>query len=156
MDKLFILCDSPPLFMLVKHNRISAVPFTGLDADITPLFPVESRGEADGVSFLRKQIPVTPGFAITNYKSQGDTIERGILDLKLSSANTSQLKTSHKNYTSLNVQLGRIKSFAGLWLREPIQLSDLQSQPDPGLAEEVQRLTSLQQRTLTIWASAFR
>jgi hypothetical protein len=36
-----------------------------------------------------------------------------------------------EHYTSLNVQLGRIRSLAGLWLREPIQLADVPEQARP-------------------------
>jgi hypothetical protein len=157
MDEPFVLCDSPPLFVLVKHNGIGALSFTGLDTDVTPLYPIESRSDVDGVSFSRMQIPITPGFAITNFKSQGATYESAILDLKITPSNTTQSasrsKINHKHYTSLNVQLGRVKSFAGVWLREPIQLSDVQSRPDPALEIEVQRLVALEQNTITAWTS---
>ena len=68
MDEPFILCDSPPRFILVRHNRVSALPFTSLDTDVTPVFPIESRSEIDGFLFSRTQIPLTPAFAITNYE----------------------------------------------------------------------------------------
>ena len=155
MDEPFILCDSPPRLILVRHNRISALPFTSLATDVTPVFPIESRSEIDGVLFTRTQIPLTPAFAITNYKSEGETIPSGILDLKISSTktDTSRPKINHKHYTSLNVQLGRITSLAGLWLREPIQLSDVQYKPDPALQVEVDRLAALDQSTIKVWSS---
>jgi hypothetical protein len=43
VDDLFVLCDSPPRFMLVEHNRIGAWPFTSLSTDLTPLYPIASR-----------------------------------------------------------------------------------------------------------------
>jgi hypothetical protein len=155
MDKPFILCDSPPSFLLVKHDRIGTTCFPGLDQDTTPLYPIESRGEVDGVSFTRTQIPITPGFAITDFKSQGKSVDEAIIDIKLdyTSSGPHQPHINHKHYTSLNVQLGRIKSLAGLWLREPIQLADVQSRPDPALYNEVRRLEALEVRTLGVWLS---
>jgi hypothetical protein len=40
-----------------------------------------------------------------------------------------------------------------LWLREPIQLSDVQYKPDPALQVEVDRLTALDQSTIKAWSS---
>ena len=152
-DDPSIICDSPPLFVLVRHNRINTSAFTSLKCDITPLFPIERRSDVKGVSFTRLQIPFTPGFAITNYKSQGDTFESAILDLKLTSAKTaaSLPKISLKNYASMNIQLRKIKSLVGPWLRESITISDIQSKPDPALQVKVQRLAILEQRTIERW-----
>jgi hypothetical protein len=156
MDEPFVLCDSPPLFILTKHNRIGAPSFSGLDQDITPLFPVESRSEVDGVAFSRMQVPISPGFAITDFKSQGISVDKGIVDIRINPANSPPREpgVNHKNYTSLNVQLGRIRSLDGLWLREPIQLADVQSKPDPALHVEVERLRVLEEQTIRLWTSA--
>jgi hypothetical protein len=78
MDQPFIVCDSPPLFLLVKHDRIGTTCFPGLDQDTTRLYPVESRGEVDSVSFTRTQVPITPGFAITDFKNQGKSFDEAI------------------------------------------------------------------------------
>ena len=156
MDEPFVLCDSPPLFILTKHSRIGVASFSGLDQDITPLFPIESRSEVDGVAFSRMQVPISPGFAITDFKSQGISVDKGIVDIRINQANSRprQPGVNHKHYTSLNVQLGRIRSLAGLWLREPIQLADVQSKPDPALYIEVERLRGLEEQTIRVWTSA--
>ena len=156
MDEPFVLCDSPPLFILTKHNRIGAPSFSGLDQDITPLFPIESRSEVDGVAFSRMQVPISPGFAITDFKSQGRSVDKAIVDIRINRANSRprQPGVNHKHYTSLNVQLGRIRSLDGLWLREPIQLADVQSKPDPALHVEVERLMGLEEQTIRLWTSA--
>ena len=155
MDDLFVLCNLPPLFILIKHDRNGAAGFTGLDQDITPLYPIESRGEVDGVSFTRMQVPMTPAFAITDFKSQGKSVAEACVDIKTSHTNSHRRQpgVNHKNYTSLNVQLGRIKSFAGLWLREPIELADVQNRPDPALLIEDERLRTLEAQTIERWSS---
>ena len=47
-----------------------------------------------------------------------------------------------------------IRSLDGLWLREPIQLADVQSKPDPALHVEVERLRGLEEQTIRLWTSA--
>src|SRR5271156_5687132 len=103
MDKPFVLCDSPPLFILTKHNWIRAPSISGLDQDITPLFPIESRSEVDGVAFSRIQVPIAPGFAITDFKSQGRLVDKAIVDIRFNQANSRprQPGFNHKHYTSL-------------------------------------------------------
>src|ERR1700710_2415016 len=68
-------------------HRNGASAFTGLDQDITPLYPIESRGEVDGVSFTRIQVPMTPAFAITDFKSQGKSVAEACVDIKTSHTN---------------------------------------------------------------------
>jgi hypothetical protein len=153
MDDLFVLCNSPPRFMLVEHNRIGARPFTSLSTNLTPLYPIESRSELDGFSFVRSQVPVSPGFAITDFKCQGRSVDRAVVDIKptLRKNLTKRPDVSHKYYTSLNVQLGRVRSLSGLWLRERISLEDVSHKPDPALHVEMERLLSLEKRTIDLW-----
>jgi hypothetical protein len=47
-----------------------------------------------------------------------------------------------------------VRSLDGLWLREPIQLADVQSKPDPALHIEVERLRGLEEQTVRVWTSA--
>jgi hypothetical protein len=41
---------------------------------------IESRSEIDGFSFIWNQVPVSPGFAITDLKSQGRSVNKAIID----------------------------------------------------------------------------
>ena len=102
------------------------------------------------------QVPISPGFAITDFKSQGRSVDKAIVDIRINQANSRPRKpgVNHKHYTSLNVQLGRIRSLDRLWLREPIQLADVQSKPDPALHVEVERLRGLEEQTIRLWTSA--
>jgi len=81
-----------------------------------PIFPVQMRGEIpsmSGLPFNRHQVPLTLGFAITDYKCQGSTFTRLVLDLRfLGQRGIDQ----HKKWTSLNIQLGRLRSLSGVWL----------------------------------------
>jgi hypothetical protein len=137
----------------VEHNRIGARPFTSLSTDLTPLQPIDSRSEIDGFSFVRSQIPVSPGFAITDFKCQGRSVDKAVIDIKPTLRRNLYRRSdiSHKCYTSLNVQLGRVRSLSGLWIRERITLEDVGYKPDPALHIEMERLLFLEKRTLDLW-----
>jgi hypothetical protein len=109
------------------------------EKDLTTKQPVKVR---------RTQVPLTPAFAITDYKSQGGTM----MELETSLAFSKMKKgSSHYKWTSLNVQLRRLVSFAGLGLMEEITMDDVQYRPDPQLQLELQRLEALAIPTASRW-----
>lgn len=103
-----------------------------------------------GLLFYRHQVPLTLGFAFTDYKSQGSTFDRLILDLLFGKQRGVD---QHGKWTSINVQLGRVKTLSGVWLREPITLEDVSFAPHPDLRVELSRLEALEQQTLASWDS---
>jgi hypothetical protein len=106
--------------------------------------------EMSNLPFRRYQVPVTLGFAITDYKCQGCTFNSLVLDLKFP---PQRGLSEHKKWTSINVQLGRLRSLSGVWLRDPITLTDLQASPHKDLRVEILRLEEIEQRTLRSWAA---
>ena len=102
------------------------------------------------MSVTRHQVPVTPAWAITDYKVQGSTYEAVTLDLhqqSIGSKNTS----SHKRYCSCYVQLSRVRSLQGLFLLQPVTLKDLSGKPDKLLVLEDQRIAHLAISTEIAW-----
>jgi hypothetical protein len=93
---------------------------------------------------------MTLGFAFTDYKCQGCTFHSLIVDLKFP---PQRGLSEHKKWTSINVQLGRLRSLSGVWLREPITLADLQASPHKDLQIEISRLEQIEQSTLQSWAA---
>ena len=87
-----------------------------------------------GLSFYRHQVPLTLGFAFTDYKSQGSTFDRLILDLFFGERRSVY---QHGKWTSINDQLGRVKSLLGVWLRHPITRQDASFTPYPDLRIEL-------------------
>ena len=67
------------------------------------------------------------GFAITNFKNQGKSVDSACINIKLGYKNSHpcQPDVNHKHYTSLNIQLRRVRSLARLWLQELIKLADV-------------------------------
>ena len=103
-----------------------------------------------GLLFYRHQVPLTLGFAFTDYKSQGSTYVSLNLDLVFGKQRGVD---QHGKWTSINVQLGRVKSLSGVWLREPITLEDVSFTPHPDLRVELSRLEALERQTLASWDS---
>jgi hypothetical protein len=106
--------------------------------------------EMSNLPFRRYQIPITLGFAITDYKCQGSTFDNLIVDLKFP---IQRGLSEHKKWTSINVQLGRLRSLSGVWLREPITLADIQASPHKDLQTEISRLEHIEQDTLRSWTA---
>jgi hypothetical protein len=100
-------------------------------------------------SIVRTQIPVTPAFAVTNFKVQGRTLE----GVEVCLTKYSQMVTPHYRWTSLNVQLGRLRSSTGLCLRSPIAQSDILARPDAQLEAKEIMLVELAAKTAINWAT---
>jgi hypothetical protein len=147
----FILCTVPPLCVLVQPAHDHNLSFSNVLNGLVPVFPVHMRGQVPnipGLSFYRHQVPLTLGFAFTDYKSQGSTFESLILDLLFGKQRGVD---QHGKWTSINVQLGRVKSWSGVWLREPVTLEDVSFTPHPHLRVELSRLEALEQQTFALW-----
>ncbi|KAG1783655.1 hypothetical protein EV702DRAFT_1190674 [Suillus placidus] len=75
----------PPAYILVKMSRTKAVQLEGLEKDILPLVPLEctfSIVHGKGLKTIRRrQLPVTPAYSFTDYRSQGQTISHSIIDI---------------------------------------------------------------------------
>ncbi len=106
-----------------------------------------------GMSVTRLQIPMTPGFAVTDYKVQGATFRTAVLDLHRHSK--SRDKGSHKRFCSTYVQLSRLQTLDGVGLLQPITLDDIGSKPHPKLQDESLKLDSMLDQTLLLWTYQF-
>lgn len=149
LDDLYIFCTKPPACILFNPNRPKSLPLQSLDPGVLPIFPVEASITVKGYSVRRKQVPICPAFAVTDYKIQGSTRNSATLDLK--DDRTSKGRDSHRKYCSTYVQLSRLRSLSGLHLLQAVELRDLSHRPDPQLLEEIERLQALQDETLHMW-----
>ena len=75
----------PPAYILVKMSRTKAVQLEGLEKDVLPLVPLErtfSIVHGKGLKTIRRrQLPVTPAYSFTDYRSQGQTLSHSIIDI---------------------------------------------------------------------------
>ena len=154
LNDRYVLCSRPPACVIVEYDEPTGLTFPGLAPNQHPFFPRKYSSDIKDlttkrlVKVRRTQVPLTPAFATTDYKAQGASLE----ELETSLA-FSKLKrgSNHYKWTSLNVQLRRLTSFAGLCLREKITMEDVQYKPDEQLGTEIQRLETLATSSEARW-----
>jgi hypothetical protein len=75
----------PPRYILFKPDETRAASLPGLPEGVFPIEPITCKYTIDvqgrTTSVERKQIPVTGGYAFTDYRSQGQTLPAVIVDL---------------------------------------------------------------------------
>ncbi len=80
-----------PAYVLVKMNRTRASTLDELDAGVIPVEPMKSSmqimlsrttGKPLRRTVHRRQFPMTPAYAFTDYRSQGQTIPYVLVDIK--------------------------------------------------------------------------
>lgn len=75
----------PPLFIVIKPEGPISIPtLTHLDEKEIPLAPITRNfyiGSNPRTRVTRRQLPITPAYAFTDFKSQGQTIEHTIVDI---------------------------------------------------------------------------
>ena len=131
----------PPSVILFAPLYPSPVHFEDLSPGVVPLFPLTKTFKMkSGRSVRRTQYSLTPAYAFTDYKSQGQTIECVIVDLvkppsgKLNGFNV---------YVSLSRSLGR----ENIRLLRPVDHKLFTAHPNEKLRQEDIRLRSLEELT---------
>nr|GAT43543.1 ATP-dependent DNA helicase [Mycena chlorophos] len=81
-----IMLEYPPAVVLFKLDSGTLPAFEGLDAGILPITPSRmkfsaARMDKSRFTVAQTQVAMTPGYAFTDYKSQGQTLEHVIVDL---------------------------------------------------------------------------
>nr|GAT49182.1 predicted protein [Mycena chlorophos] len=76
----------PPAAVLFRPNTSSFGTFPGMEEGVIPILPSTGTftiptNVQKSLTIKRRQFAMTPGYAFTDYKSQGQTIERVIIDL---------------------------------------------------------------------------
>src|SRR5436190_23853476 len=128
MDTLYVLCTLPPICILFDQVSTTNVIFPDMGSRAIPIFSLSGSVKIGNMSVTRYQVPVTPAWAITDYKVQGSTYDAVTLDLHRQSMGSKDT-SSHKRYCSFYVQLSRVRSLQGLFLLQPVTLKDLGGKP---------------------------
>jgi hypothetical protein len=149
MDDPYVLCSLPPKCILFEGSSTNHFTFPGIGSTASPIFCTSTSVQIQDMSVVRHQVPVTPAWAITDYKVQGSTYDTVTLDLHRRGNYNSE---SHRRYCSNYVQLSRVKTLAGLNLLQPVTLGDLSCNPDKLLVQEDQRIARLAMCTEISWA----
>lgn len=101
-------------------------------------FTLTHRQRKDVASFSRHQLPILPAFAFTDYKAQGRSMDRVIVDL-----------SSCRTLQSVYVMLSRAKSLDGLLILREFEPDILLKPVNGDLRVELQRLALLAAKSYT-------
>lgn len=144
------IVDKPPSCVVVEfdNQKVLHEPLTedGFIGNQFPIFPinvgiVKKKGESPKCQ--RTQIPLTPAFAITDYKAQGRTYNKVAIDFE-----TTRNGNKQKDHAGIYVPLSRCKTLEGLVLIKHVRENVFIKQPDCKLITEMQRLRRLEERTV--------
>ncbi|OJT07430.1 ATP-dependent DNA helicase PIF1 [Trametes pubescens] len=115
-----------------------------LDEDIVPIFPESSSfkctisvgGKKAPKTVSRLQLPLVPAYAYTDYKSQGKSLTRAIVDL-----------ASAHSLQGVYVMLSRVRSLEGLMILRPFSVAKVCARLSQELRDELDRIDRLDEAT---------
>lgn len=135
----------PPVMILFRPNKPTTIRFQGVAAGLIPISPREQtfpidNGAGRSITVRCRQLPLTPAYAFTDYKSQGQMIEYVIVDMGAPPAG--KLMPFHA-YVALSRSRGR-DNIRLLWNFDE---SLFMTHPLEDLRMEDERLQILESRT---------
>ena len=142
-EKGAIRLTYPPAMLLLKPDKGTKLTFTGIPEGLIPITPSECTFQINegkkSIRVKRRQYAITAGYAFTDYKSQGQTIEYVIIGLaKPPSGRT----TGFAAYVALSRSRGRD---AIRFLRDFNEV--FQHHPSEDLRRDMRRLEVLNEKT---------
>lgn len=118
-----------------------------LGCDIVPIFPetlsfkcnMVKNGRETTKSISRKQVPLLPAYVYTDYKSQGRSLEKAIIDI-----------ASAHSIQGVYVMLSRVKTLSGLAILRPFPQHKICQRLSQEMRNEFERLELIDRQT-TQW-----
>jgi hypothetical protein len=140
----------PPAMLLFKPDRTTKLTFPDLPPGIIPLTPSVAKFSTRGrsgkkVRVERRQYAMTAGYAFTDYKSQGQTIEYVIIDI-------GKPPTGSLLPFSIYVELSRSRGRDTIRLLRNFDPNLFQNHPLEDLRREMKRLEHLNEETKKEWS----
>jgi hypothetical protein len=140
--------DETPRYVLVKLLSRDDILYPDLPPGVAPVFvrkgsfklKLKNR-QKSSVTISRCQFPLIPSYAITDYKSQGDSLKSAILDIRKPPTGT------WMSYFAIYVLLSRIASLNGLFIMYDFDESVFQSRPPDDIKSFMSRLKELDMAT---------
>jgi hypothetical protein len=149
---IYFIPDTPvnerPAYLLLKLRDREDLLYKGLPPGVAPLFirsgtfkiRLKNR-QKSSVTIRRLQFPLVPAYAVTDYKSQGETLQAGLLDIR---------KPPTGNWASffaLYVLLSRVATLEGLFLIYDFDESVFKARAPRELVSYMDQLRILDQTT---------
>lgn len=115
--------------------------------DISDMLSKVKKSKSNQNSFLsikRRALPLVPAYCITTHKSQGQTLNKVVIDLKL--------PNEMDDIAAVYVPLSRVKRLADLVILRPFDYKVLLIKPSKSQLAEMERLDKLYIETQTAFA----
>ena len=135
-----------PAYIIVKLDRTKAPQLNGLEVNEIPIEPIQGKFQIyenpenkTKVTVTRTQLPITPAYAFTDYRSQGQTIPLVIVDI-------GKPPTGHITAFNAYVALSRSRGRSSIRLLRDFDRKLFTETPCQMLEAEDRRLLSLDQR----------
>ncbi|KAI0054997.1 hypothetical protein BV25DRAFT_1816226 [Artomyces pyxidatus] len=124
------------------------VELPGLPRDVVPIYTIRKTftyKTRAGLkcNFSRVQLPLVPGYSYTDYKSQGRSLERAVLDI-----------AQARNLQSVYVMLSRVKTLDGLAIMSWFPPGQISRPLSHEFRDEFVRLESLDKHTTSWYMSS--
>lgn len=153
VDRPFVLKYPPRVVVVALHDpHPDLAVLEGLQPGEVPIVPLNGKTAKVGAkSFSFEQIPISPAFAITDYRAQGATEQAVIVDFKppgrakKTSSKKNPLKSAR---AAAYVCSSRVTTLGGLAVIRKFAVEDLGTKFEPKLKAELQREVKLQEGTL--------
>ena len=138
-----------PKYILVRMNRTKACQLSGLPSNVIPIAPISMRmdvqmGNGKSKAVRHTQFPVTGAYAFTDYRSQGQTISRAIIDI-------APPPTGSLNLFNLYVALSRCPDRQHIRLLRGFKEETLLKKHEESLVREDERLERMEEATTCWW-----
>lgn len=137
-NKKVITFDKPPKFVVIELLNNEPGSYEQLPPKHVPIYPIKRKckytcktrdGSEITHEFQRIQLPITPAFALTEFKCQGTTLKKIIVDLE-----------GGKIGAGVYVMLSRVKKLEDIVILRPFNQTKLNIKIDPDLKKEIERL----------------
>ena len=143
--------QSLPKFLIVKiieSKSLNKIQFENLSEDHFFLEPTTNSFQVStstntkrNVTIRRTQFALTPSYAVTSYKLQGNTVSKLIVDLCLP-------KIGKIDFAYSYVALSRVRSITDLMILRPFNSNILKPKIPKDLKDEMIRLEELENKTI--------
>lgn len=152
-DESMVTLKHLPAYILVKLNRTRATKLEGLDDNIIPVematrsVQIKVRGNGGKYSthtVRHRQFPMTPAYCFTDYRSQGQTIPKVVIDITTPPTGTLSL-------FNLYVALSRSSGQSSIRLLRDFDNELFQKSHDTALMQEDDRLERQDRITKVGW-----
>ena len=138
----------PPRYILVKLHHTKAPSFEGLPQNVIPIEPIKKNFtiNKDGVkkTVTRLQLPLTLAYALTDYRSQGQTLNPVMIDI-------APPPFGHLTPFNIYVALSRGKGRSNIRLLRDFDTTLFQQHPSEYLQLEDDRIEKLNEATKRMW-----